>query len=194
MQARLLPDGTILVEGKTATRRFTHVHAGLSWPAAEAGALCLGGRRLDGRFHLLWEYEGGLTGLAKEAARLTRALPETRVMIDGTDDVAAAHLRNYPGLSATFVASPVPHRILAHFSSAVERIKGMLQDETLLIHGDNCPRLVHALRRPPETALKSPLVKAMTWAVVGLAATDDHENLLGRKAATWYWNVTRGAV
>jgi hypothetical protein len=194
MQAKLLPDGTISVEGKSGRRRFTHVHAGLAWPAGAPGALCVGGLRIDGRLHIFREYEGGLDELAKEGARIRRALPVDRFMIDGTDGLAATHFRTFPGICGEVVAAAVPRRILAHFSSALEKIKGMLEDETLLIHGENCPRLVQALRRPPESAIKAPLVEAMTWAVTGLTGVDDPENLLGRRAATWYFNVSRGAV
>jgi hypothetical protein len=194
MQTHTLPDGTILVQGKTAARRFTHIAAGLAWPETALGAMCVGGRRLDGRLHILREYEGGLTELAAGAAALGRNLPAFVVVVDATDRLAAKLLRNFSGLAPHTVIAGAPREYLAHYCSALEKIRAMWEEGTLLIHGDFCPKLVHALRRPPEIALKAPPVKAMTWAVTGLAAAEDPANLRDAEAAVWYRNLDKATL
>jgi hypothetical protein len=176
------------------------------------------GRRMDGRYHALREKRGGLWELGDAALEAKNRLLVDRIMVDSSDGLATTYLRTVEGLcfhesgqmpgllSSSAIAAdarslagvppgatvaPVPLRIATNFRSALEKTRGIIMNEKLLVHEAECPRLVYALRQPIEELLRSPVMKALVWVISALEETCGNEPLQDDSAEPWYANLSR---
>jgi hypothetical protein len=213
MEARYLPDGTIAVTGTRRTQRFSRLVIGVGWPDQEEGRLCVVGTRLDGLHHCLWEYGGGLWALGDEARDAGKRFLAESIVVDASDTISTSHFRTLewedqpraPGLQAwrrsgsTLSAPvfqrpcivPVPPQVSAGFRSTLEMVKGMMDNKKVLIHTSNCPTLTHTIRRNVSDLLKSPTMKAFTWALWLLERQSMAQPDWDREAEAWYDNAPR---
>ncbi|MEW6349766.1 MAG: hypothetical protein AB1646_11940 [Thermodesulfobacteriota bacterium] len=208
MQAEYLPDGTIAVSGSTRKEKFTRMWAGIGWPDRIDGHLCAVGERQDGRFHALWEQQGGLWRLGDAAVEARRLLLVDRILVDATDTLATSYLRTLEGLcfddnaeaqdaplpvsageQRTLVTvTPVPKRILSNFRSALEQIKGIITDGRLMIHSGNCPRLVYTIRQPLQELNASPVMRSLVWVITALEEARHQNGAPPALTEPWYSN------
>ena len=98
MRAKCLGDGTIAVTGTKGTESFNRIWAGVGWPENAAGYLCVLGERVDGRYHALWEKNGGLWELGVAAVEVKDRFLIDCIWVDARDAVATSYLRTLPGL------------------------------------------------------------------------------------------------
>lgn len=221
MRAEYLGDGTIVVTGTKGKESFNHVWAGIGWPETEAGYLCVIGERVDGRYHALWEKNGGLWELGAATIEAKDRFFIDCIWVDARDAVATSYLRTFPGLCfyeepakesfprstgvdspgkssrsiadrTTATVVPVSDRTTNNYRSALEKTRGVIMAGNLLIHEANCPKLVYALRQPLEDLLRSPVVKGLVWVVTALEEAKGGANLAISESDPWYGNTPRG--
>jgi hypothetical protein len=223
MRAEYLEDGTIAVTGTKGKERFSHVWAGIGWPENEAGYLCVLGERVDGRYHALWEKNGGLWELGTATVEAKDRFHTDCIWVDARDAVATSYLRTIPGLcfyekppkrglptvaeirasakttrfikgETTATVLPVSDRTTNNYRSALEKTRGAIMAGNLLIHEANCPKLVYALRQPLEDMLRSPVIKALVWVITALENAKRSADLEVSTSDPWYGNTPRGPL
>jgi len=175
--------------------------------------------RPDGRYHALWEKRGGLWELGEAAKEAKDRFLIDRIVVDTRDELATAYIRGVDGLCfygedknsnpltgspsqpqldhgscAKIVATVVaaPERIVANYRSALERTREVIMTGRLLVHEQNCPRLVYTLRQPLEELLKSPVMKALVWVVTALDDAGRNGPVPEGPFEPWYGNLSRG--
>ncbi len=208
MQAEYQPDGTIAVSGSTRKEKFTRMWAGIGWPDRTDGHLCAVGERQDGRFHALWEQQGGLWQLGDAALEAKRLLLVDRILVDATDTLAASYLRSIEGLCfddepenedaplpgpvgderPLLTVTPVPRRILSNFRSALDQTRGIIMNGRLMVHSGNCPRLVYTIRQPLQELSASPVMRALVWVITALEETRYQNGGPSVLTEPWYSN------
>lgn len=218
MQAEYQADGSVAVSGITRIETFARIWAGIGWPDKEPGYLCVVGRRFDGRVHALWEKRGGLWEMGAAALEAKERFLVERIMVDASDQLATSYLRTLDGLcffdqeprdlppesahvrlhadgpdepGTVTTVVPVPAQITEHYRSALEKVRGVIMADRLLVHEANCLRLVYTLRQPLDELVRSPVMKALVWVV---SVLDEYENGNGASEAgppPWYVNVPR---
>ncbi len=219
MRAEYLGDGTIAVSGAMRVEKFQRIWAGIGWPESKSGYFCVIGERVDGRYHALWEKQGGLLELGDEAVQAKDRFLVEQIWVDARDTVATSYIRTLDGLcfyeeptapnadapavviptgwtqfkdqTMTAVVCPVPERVLNHYRSALEKVRGLIVRGGLLIHDRNCQILMYTIRQPLDDLLKSPVTKALVWV---LTAFEEFKAANGTKPVTsepWYKNPPR---
>ena len=221
MHAENCPDGTIAVSGSDRIERFTKIWAGIGWPEREPGHFCVVGERADGRYHALWEKTGGLWELGNSAVRAKDRFLIEGVWVDARDTVATSYFRTLdglcfygentdrdavlvaqPGLAApkqafaslkpTATVMPVPERVSRNYRSALEKARGVILRDALLVHETNCPKIVYAIRQPLEYLLTSPVMKGLVWVLTALEEAKGNGAIDHDPADPWYGNLVRG--
>lgn len=208
MIAKCRQDGTVEISGARGTEKFNRIEAGIGWPAKEDGYLCIAGERMDGKYHLLWEIQGGLWELGSQIPELTNRFMIDCIRADTDDGVAAAYLRSLnnsvmetardhgeikrhlgrPELLPPIV--PVPASMTGSFRSAVEQVRGIVMSGKVVIHRTNCKRLVTAMRQKVEDLMDSSVMKAFAWVILGM----ERSGTLAPEEtsdAGWYGNLDR---
>ncbi len=218
MRAEYLPDETLAVSGTQRAEKFNKIWAGIGWPDMDDGYICVVGERVDSRYHCIWEKQGGLWELGTAAVDAKDRLLVDRIWVDGADRISTSYFRTLDGLcfydeddtqtlpdpeEAPFkwehfrdldtVAGviPVPDRITSNYRSALEMIRGVIAADRLVIHEQNCPRLVYALRQPLEDLLRSPVMKALVWVVSGLEESNGIAAVGSDMDDAWYKSIPR---
>ncbi len=223
MRAKCHEDGTIAVTGTKGTESFNKIWAGVGWPENAAGYFCALGERVDGRYHALWEKNGGLWELGVAAVEAKDRFLIDCIWVDARDAVATSYLRTLPGLcfheeppargspTATGAGSPakelgliergmtatvvpVPERATANYRSALEKTRGVIMAGNLMIHEANCPKLVYALRQPLEDLLRSPVMKGLVWVITALEDAKRSADTEVSTSDPWYNNSPRGLL
>jgi hypothetical protein len=219
MQAEYLEDGTVSVSGTKRTEKFQRIWAGIGWPDSKSGYFCVIGERTDGRYHAVWEKQGGLWELGDEAVQVKDRFLIEQIWVDARDTVATSYIRTLDGLcfyeeptgatsdahailtpsgwtqfknqSMTAVVCPVPERVLNNYRSALEKIRGLIMRGTLLIHEKNCPILMYTIRQPLEDLLKSAVTKALVWVLTAMEESKGNHGQQPETPAPWYKNLPR---
>jgi hypothetical protein len=220
MRAKYLEDGTIAVTGTKGKESFNRVWAGIGWPENEAGYLCVLGERLDGRYHALWEKNGGLWELGAATIEAKDRFLIDCIWADTRDAVATSYLRTLSGLCfheeplkerftsadgvdtrarawrsiperITATVLPASDRTTGNYRSALENTRGVILAGNLLIHEANCPKLVYALRQPLEDLLRSPVVKGLVWVVTAFEHAKRSGDVEVSTPDPWYGNALR---
>lgn len=217
MKAELLHDGTIGVSGRSRIEKFDRIVAGIGWPDVDPGYICVIGERTDGRYHALWEKRGGLWEIGDSAREAKDRFLIDCVLADTRDELAASYLRTLDGLcfpkedgkerptggagshtagdfrdrETVAALIPVPERVTSNYRSALEKTRGVIMAGRLMVHEPNCPVLVYTLRQPLDELLRSPVMKALVWAVSVLEDTGGSENMGGESRDPWYLNLSR---
>jgi hypothetical protein len=219
MQAEYLGDGTIAVSGAKRVEKFQRIWAGIGWPESKSGHFCVIGERTDGRYHALWEKQGGLWELGDEAVQVKDRFLIEQIWVDARDTVATAYVRTLDGLcfygepsqtaaeapailtpsgwtqfknqTMTAVVCPVPERVLNHYRSALEKIRGLIMRGTLLIHEKNCPILMYTIRQPLDDLVKSAVTKALVWVLTALEESKGSNGQQPETPEPWYTNLPR---
>ncbi len=224
MRAEYCEDGAIVISGAMRQERFRKIVAGIGWPDTEPGHLCVVADRPDGRYHALWEHSGGLTELGDAAIESKDRFLAERIYVDSGDEVATSYLRTLDGLcfyadrdrevaakaddpkaarpwwphfrdwATTSAVVPVPNRIVTNYRSALEKTRGVIISGKLLIHESQCRKLVYTLRQPLDQLLKSPVIKALVWAVATLEEAAGNGIHADTQCAPWYVNRGRDRV
>jgi hypothetical protein len=218
MYAEYLPDETLVVSGTQKAEKFNKMWAGIGWPDLDDGYICVVGERVDSRYHCIWEKLGGLWELGSSAIDAKDRLLVDRIWVDARDEISTSYFRTLDGLCfydeddshvllepqqasskwehfrdldtvATVV--PVPERITSNYRSALEMIRGVIAEGKLMIHEQNCPRLVYALRQPLEDLLRSPVMKALVWVVSALEESNGIAAVGSNVDDSWYKNIPR---
>ena len=218
MKAEFLHDGTIGVSGRSRIEKFDRIIAGIGWPDVDPGYICVVGERTDGRYHALWEKRGGLWEIGDAAREAKDRFLIDCIMVDTRDELAASYLRTVDGLcfhqedgnkrpiggavsntggnfgdrEAVAALIPVPERVTSNYRSALEKARGVIMAGRLMVHEPNCPILVYTLRQPLDELLRSPVMRALVWAVSALEVTRGSENVGGESRDPWYTNLARG--
>jgi len=119
----------------------------MGWPEGKSGYFCVIGERTDGRYHALWEKQGGLWELGDSAVQAKDRFLVEQIWVDTRDTVATSYIRTLDGLcfydeseqtgsalaaakipsgwtifknqTMTAVVSPVPDRVVNHLKSSV---------------------------------------------------------------------------
>lgn len=218
MQAEYRDDGVIVVSGTVRAERFNRMWAGIGWPESDPGYLCVVGERTDGRYHALWEARGGLWEIGDAAVQAKDRFLLDRIVIDASDELASSYIRTVDGLSrcddealrnmpertacpprpslvrapgTDVVVAAAPKKVTAYYRTALDKTRGVIMNDRLLVHEKNCPRLMYTLRQPLDDLLRSPVMKGLVWVISALetvrAYDDPDEDLLG----PWYANFGR---
>ena len=98
MHAEYLDDGTLAISGATRVETFERIWAGIGWPDLDPGYICVVGERTDGRYHALWEKQGGLWEIGRAAVEAKDSFLVERVLVDTRDELATSYLRTLDGL------------------------------------------------------------------------------------------------
>ncbi len=220
MRAEWCEDGGIAVSGAARQEKFKKIWAGIGWPDAKPGHLCVVGERTDGRYHAFWENTGGLTELGDAAIDCKDRFLVESIYVDSRDEVATGYLRTLDGLcfygergrddltdtrqdtarprwplfrdrTTTATVAAVPDRIVTSYRSALEKTRGVIIRGKLLIHESQCPKLVYTLRQPLDDLLKSPAMKALVWVVTALENASGDPDLADVTSEPWYTNWGR---
>jgi hypothetical protein len=223
VRAEYLEDGAIAVIGTKGKQTFNKVWAGIGWPDNEAGYISIVGERADHRYHALWEKTGGLWELGVAAVEAKNRLLVDNIWVDSRDAVATSYLRTVPGLcfheeppkralttvvgthppakasrftelETTASVMSVPERVTTNYRSALENTRGVIMASKLLIHEQNCPKLVYALRQPLEDLLRSPVMKALVWVLTALEEAGRNAGLELSASDPWYANTPRRRI
>lgn len=219
MRAEYLGDGTIAVSGARRVEKFQRIWAGIGWPDTKSGYFGVIGERTDGRYHALWEKQGGLWELGEEAVQSKDRFLIEQIWVDARDTVAASYIRTLDGLcfydgptpptadavtsltpsewtqfknrTMTAVVCPVPERVLNHYRSALEKVRGLIMRGGLLIHEKNCPILMYTLRQPLDDLLKSAVTRALVWVLTALEESKGNHAQRPEILEPWYKNLPR---
>jgi len=217
MKAEFLHDGTIGVSGRSRIEKFDRIIAGIGWPDVDPGYICVVGERTDGRYHALWEKRGGLWEIGDSAREAKDRFLIDWIMVDTRDELAASYLRTVDGLcfhqkdgkerptdgtvsntggnfgdrETVAALIPVPERVTSNYRSALEKTRGVIMAGRLMVHEPNCPILVYTLRQPLDELLRSPVMRALVWAVSALEVTRGSEKIGGESRDPWYTNLPR---
>ena len=220
MHAEHLQDGTLAISGTSRIETFNRIWAGIGWPDRDQGHFCVVGERLDGRYHCLWEKQGGLWELGNAALEAKDRFLIECIWADTRDTVATSYLRTLDGLcfyedpeetsiqpasaaepptqrdhfrdrDTTATVVPVPERIAANYRSALEKTRGVIMTGGLMIYERNCPRLVYILRQPLEELIASPVMKALVWVICALEEHKGNGLIENEAAGPWYGNPPR---
>lgn len=218
MRAEYLGDGAIAVSGAMHVEKFNRIGAAIGWPEAKSGYFCVLGERTDGGYHALWEKQGGLWELGDAAVQAKDRFLVEQIWVDARDAVATSYIRTLDGLcfydeseqpdsavqvsripsgwtqfknqTMTAVVSPVPERVVNHYRSALEKVRGLIMRGSLLIHERNCPIMMYTIRQPLDDLLRSAVMKALVWVLTALEETKGN----GRQpeiTEPWYTNLPR---
>lgn len=218
MRSRTGPDGNIHIKGDFHEEIFTNVCAGAGWPDEQPGAIVAIGRRLDGRYHILEEARGSLFEIKDTAIEFVDRFLVESLWIDATDLVSASYLRkevcpfhtvkdrpDRPGVTlrnsvkrfrlrgqdAYPVIRPTPEKILRHFRSTLEQVRGLILTNRAIINEKRCASLTYAMRQPLDYTLASPVIRAMVFALMPLVDSDGIEAPQVRRKTLWYSNKGR---
>lgn len=217
MRGRTGPDGNIQIKGDFREEIFTNVYAGVGWPDEQPGAIVVIGRRLDGRYHILEEARGPLFEIKDAALEYAGRLLVESFWIDATDRVSASYLRNEVGppdtvedpggvgatwrnsvkrsrlrrLDAYPVIRSVPEKILKHFRSTLEQVRGLILTNRAIVNEKRCASLMYAMRQPLDYTLASPVIRAMVFALMPLVDSGAIELLNTKAERRWYENRGR---
>jgi hypothetical protein len=223
MRAEWCEDGAIVVSGAARQEKFKKIWAGIGWPDADPGHLCVVGERTDRRYHAFRENSGGLAELGDAAIECKDRFLVEIIYVDSRDAVATSYLRTLDGLcfygqpskddvtntgqdvtrplwphfrdrTTTAIVAPVPDRIVTSYRSALEKTRGVILRGKLLIHESQCPKLVYTLRQPLDELLGSPAMKALVWVVAALEDSSGNPDLADTTSDPWYTNWGRSTV
>ncbi len=218
MRAEYLGDGAIAVSGTMHVEKFNRISAAIGWPEAKSGYFCVIGERTDGLYHALWEKQGGLWELGDAAVQAKDRFLVEQIWADARDAVATSYIRTLDGLcfyddseqsdssvpvstipsgwtqfknqTMTAVVSPVPERVVNHYRSALEKVRGLIMRGSLLIHERNCPIMMYTIRQPLDDLMRSAVMKALVWVLTALEESKGN----GRQPEIpelWYTNRPR---
>ncbi|MBI5249391.1 MAG: hypothetical protein HY912_07845 [Desulfomonile tiedjei] len=219
MRAEYLGDGAIAVSGTMHVEKFNKIWGGIGWPETKSGYFCVIGEKTDGRYHALWEKQGGLSELGDEAVQAKDRFLIEQIWVDGRDSIATSYIRTLDGLcfydeservashrpvtvtasgwtqfknqTMTAVVSPVPDRVVNHYRSALEKIRGLIMQGMLLIHERNCPIMMYTIRQPLDDLLKSAVMKALVWVLTALEGSKANLGQPPEIPEPWYKNLPR---
>lgn len=219
MRAEYLADGVVAVSGTRSVEKFNKIWGGIGWPETMSGYFCVIGERTDGRYHALWEKQGGLWELGDEVVKAKDRFLIEQIWVNADDTVATSYIRTLDGLcfydepeldssdtpvtitpsgwtqyknqTMTAVVSPAGERLVNHYRSALEKIRGLIMRGSLLIHDRNCPILVYTVRQPLEDLLKSAVMKALVWVLTALEESKGNQVQPTETPEPWYRNLPR---
>ena len=199
MRAVRRADGNIAVRGAHREEIFADIHAGVGWPGEQPGAIIVVGRRLDGRYHILEEKRGAMFELADAAMELSSRLVIDTFWADSSDRIASGFFKSafWSGCkSSALIDQPIirnaPDKLLRHFRSALEQVRGLILNESALINERLCPTLMYALRQDFEFALASPVIAAMVFGLMPLVDEGAGASMTAVAGKRWYGNRWRG--
>jgi hypothetical protein len=89
------------------------------------------------------------------------------------------------------VIAPVKAEVTQGFRSMLEMVKGMFSAAGVLVHAGNCPILVYTLRRQAKDLVRSPVMKALTWALWYLERESLAAPEVKGEGDMWYKNPSR---
>ncbi len=218
MQARLLWDDSIAVTGEESTLVFNRVWAGVGWPEADQGAVCVVAESTERVYHALMEWRGSLYELGSAALTARTDLLVDSFLIDDSDEVSTAYFRGLefcPGSLQTSGKRRTNHEQLFmassrkssqadypaiigirpcfrdNFRASLETLRGIAASERLNVHQKHCPSLAFALKRDLDFLLRSPVVKALVWALTAMESTRDKAVIEVWPEDGWYHNLSR---
>jgi hypothetical protein len=193
------PDGLFAVRGEKETILFQEMIGGIGLPDREQGYFCVVGRRADGKYHCLWESQGGLWELSDAVVQAQEVFPIHEVWMDNSDEFAVSFLRGLHrnagdgGSRLNVDSRPVIRRVSArtesNFRSALEKTRGIILEGRLFIHEKNCPVMMYSVNRPLADLLNSAAIKALVWTVCVFESfgIDEIPDVDDR----WYGNICR---
>jgi len=217
IRVQLLFDGSIAVTGQSSTLVFSRVWAGVGWPEAEQGALCVLAESLEGVYHALAEWRGSLYDLGSAASSAWADLLVDSFWIDASDEVSTTYFRRLD-FSLSGVKEVEAHcsslkrplgrpagangavgpaivgvrpTFRENFRASLETMRGISASERLAVHQDRCPSLAFALKRDLDYLLRSPVVKALVWALTAMESTRGQAAVQVGPDDVWYHNVHR---
>jgi hypothetical protein len=218
MRASDLWDGSIAVCGHSATLIFNRICAGIGWPDAEDGALCVVGESAAGTYHALGERRGTLLELGRAVVQTKAELLVDCFFVDASDEISTGYLRSLEGprdvtqeerkstekpkMSRSGVFHPhgsgdplviagVRPRYRDHFRGALEAVRGIIESQRLVVNQVSCPSLTFALHRPLDYMVTSPVITALVWAITAMEVPHNHAWADCEPEDGWYVNFVK---
>jgi hypothetical protein len=218
MRASDLCDGSIAVCGHSATLIFNRILAGIGWPDAEDGALCVVGESPAGTYHALAERRGTLLELGRGVLETKSELLVECFFVDASDGISTGYLRALKGpgersqearkptgkpktpRSGVFrrhgsrdplVITGVRPRYRDHFRGALEAVRGIIESHKLVVHQAACPSLTFALHRPLDYMVTSPMIKALVWVITAMEVPGEDAFVGAEPEDGWYVNSVK---
>jgi hypothetical protein len=136
--------------------------------------------------------------IADTAVELSSRLVIDTFWVDSRDCMATGFFRNlfwseqsHAAVTERAVIGAAPERLLKHFRSTLEQVRGLILKESALINERLCPTLMYALRQDFDYALASPVITAMVFGLMPLVDEGADGSIVAVERRRWYGNLER---